>query len=230
MAQLNANTPYIDCLLRKEIIEYSHDVPGFIFGCKSMINRPLLFHFQSNFGANFWNLPISAFCHTVPYDKLSEVEQDRLSLLETWDCQSNYIATTSFKFLQFKKVDVICRDKIWRTGHYLFTIDDYEDEPNIINVGYSNDQDSKCFHFIKLDDGNFCIQPNNLLRWHNPDHIIPYDKQNPPKIKLNNERMTSEDIDRTFGNSPYFFYSIEEESAKARPKASSVPRRNKRRP
>lgn len=207
MAQLNANTPYTDCFLRKEITSLKDNSNGFIFGCKSMINRPLLFHFQSDFGAVFWNMPISAFCHSRKYDRLSKDEQKRLSLLETWDCQSNSIAVTCFKFLQFKRVDVICRDGVWRSGHYLFTIDDYDDEPNAINVGYSTDQDSKCFHFIKLDDGNFCVQPNNLLRWHNPDNIIPYDKNNPPKIKLNNERMTSEDIDRSFGNSPYFFYN-----------------------
>jgi hypothetical protein len=52
--------------------------------------------------------------------------------------------------------------------------------------------------------------PNNLLRWHNPDFVIPYDKTNVPKIKLNlplfNEQMSSEDIDRSYGNSPYYFY------------------------
>ena len=78
---------------------------------------------------------------------------------------------------------------------------------NELNVGYSNDQDSKCYQFIVLDDGNFCIQPNNLLRWHNPDFIIPYDKQNVPRIKVFKEQLSSEDIDRTYGNSPYYFYN-----------------------
>ena len=30
---------------------------------------------------------------------------------------------------------------------------------------------------------------------------------NPPKVKIFNNPMTSEDIDRSFGNSPYFFYN-----------------------
>ena len=30
---------------------------------------------------------------------------------------------------------------------------------------------------------------------------------NPPKMKIFNNPMTSEDIDRSFGNSPYFFYN-----------------------
>ena len=80
------------------------------------------FHFQCEFGAIFWMMPISAFCNGEGYDKLSDDEQTRLSLLQTWDCQSNNIAVTTFGFLQNKKVDVLCRDHKWRRGKYLFTI------------------------------------------------------------------------------------------------------------
>jgi hypothetical protein len=209
MAQLNANTPYIECKIRKEFVGLEEDLPGFIFGVKSVINYPMLFHFQSKIGAIMWNMPISAFQHKDDYDVLSNNEQKRLSLLESWDCQSNDIATTCFKFLQHKRVDVFCRDGKWRSGIYLFTIDDYVSEPNAINVGYSEDLDSKCFNFIEMDCGNFCIQPNNLLRWHNADFIKPYDKETPPKIKINNPRMSSEDIDMTYANSPYYIYRPE---------------------
>ena len=210
MAQLNANTPYIQCYIRNKYIHPEDDggvTEGYIFGCKSMLNRPMHFHFQSNFGANFWMMPISAFCHNKKFDPLSSDEEKRLSLLQTWDCQSNNIAVTTFAFLQHKRVDVHCRDGVWRSGKYIFTIDDYEGDLNELNVGYANDQDSKCYQFIELDDGNFCIPPNNLLRWHNPDFIVPYDKNDVPKIRINSEAMSSEDIDRSYGNSPYFFYT-----------------------
>lgn len=209
MAQLNANTPYISCSIRKEITGYKEHLEGYIFGVKSMLNYPMLFHFQSEIGAVFWNMPISAFFHKDDFDVLSDDEQTRLQLLQTWDCQSTAIAVTCFKFLQHKTVDVFCRDKVWRSGIYHFTIDDYETDVNEINVGYSQDLDSKCYHFIELKDGNFCIQPNNLLRWHNSDFIVPYDKNNPPLLKLNNPLMSSEAIDRTYGNSPYYFYAAE---------------------
>jgi hypothetical protein len=209
MSQLNANIPYIECKIRKEFIGLEEDLSGFIFGVKSVINYPMLFHFQSKIGAIMWNMPISAFQHKDDYDVLSDDEQKRLSLLESWDCQSNDIATTCFKFLQHKRVDIFCRDGEWRSGIYLFTIDDYVAEPNGINVGYSEDLDSKCFHFIEMDCGNFCIQPNNLLRWHNADFIKPYDKESPPKIKINNPRMSSEDVDMTYANSPYYIYRPE---------------------
>jgi hypothetical protein len=211
MAQLNANIPYLQCYIRKEYTGLEVDTPGYLFGCKALLNYPLLFHFQSNFGAVFWNMPISAFCHALDYDKLSDDEQTRLSMLESWDCQSNNIAVTCFKFLEMKRVDVFCRDKKWREGTYIFTIDDYEEEPNAINVGYSNNMDSKCFHFIELIDGNYCLQPNNLIRWHNADFIKPYDKNSPPKLKINSEYISAERIDRTYGNSPYYFYGEDAE-------------------
>ena len=152
---------------------------------------------------DFWQMPISAFCHREDYDVLSENEQGRLSLLQTWDCQDNDIAVTTFGFLQNRRVDVFCRDRVWRSGKYVFTIDDYEGDLNELNIGYANDQDSKCYHFLEMDDGNYAIPPNNLLRWHNPDFIIPYDKESPPRVKIYDEEMTSEDIDRSYGNSPY---------------------------
>jgi hypothetical protein len=75
MAQLNANTPYIQCYIRNSYIFGAEDTgltEGYIFGVKSMINRPMHFHFQAQFGAVFWQMPISAFCHKEDYDALSE--------------------------------------------------------------------------------------------------------------------------------------------------------------
>ena len=157
MAQLNANTPYIQCYIRKEYTGHTDNLEGYIFGVKSMLNRPLHFHFLSEIGAVFWNMPISAFYHGEEFDLLSQDEQERLSLLQTWDCQSNNIAVTTFAFLQNKRVDVHCRDGEWRSGKYLFTIDDYEGDLNELNVGYSNDQDSKCYQFRKWH-----MKTNNL--------------------------------------------------------------------
>jgi hypothetical protein len=214
MAQLNANIPYVQCNIRKEHTGLDVNLFGYIFGVKSILNHPLLFHFQGENGVVVWNCPISAFFWGDDYDVMSQEEDKRLQLLESWDAQSNGVAVTTFKFLQNKKVDVFCRDKIWRSGEYMFTIDDYVTDENEVGCGYSIDADSKCFHFIILDNGNFCIQPNNLIRWHNPDFIIPYDKNDPPKFKIVSDYNFSEHIDRTYGNSPYFFYTHENKEKK----------------
>lgn len=203
---LNCNTPYIEAYILKEYSGLDEDLSGFIFGVKSLLNRPLLFHFQGVNGAVIYNMPISAFASRKEYEKLAEDKQSELSILETWDCQSNSIDTVTYSFLENKVVDVFCRDRQWRRGRYLFTIDDYVSDVNHVQVGYSRDVDSKCFHFIVLDCGRFGVYPNNVLRWHNPDHIVPYPKDTPPKIRVFSEELFSEHIDRTNGNSPYLFY------------------------
>jgi len=212
MATLNANIPYTECLIRKEYTGYTEHLDGYMFGVKAWLNRPMHFHFLSKIGAIFWNMPISAFAHKADFDALSDNEQTRLSLLQTWDCQSNHVAVTVFAFLQNRRVDVHCRDGVWRSGIYRYTIDDYNGDLNEIPVGYANDQDSKCYQFIALDDGNFCIHPNNLLRWHNADFIVPYDKHNVPRLKVYSEELSSEDIDRSYGNNPYYFYTHEDKN------------------
>lgn len=210
MPNLNSNLPYTLAKIRKEFTGLQEDVECIIFGVKAVLNKPLLFHCQTIFGAVIYQQPISAFYWGNTYDALSTDEERRLQILEIWNAQSSDVAVTQFSFLHLKRVDVLCRDRKWRTGKYLFTIDDYFADKNVIPVGYAEDVDSKCFHFIQLDCGNFGLYPNNLLRWHNPDHIVPYDKENPPKIKLANLELDCEDIDRSYGNSAYFFYNHEQ--------------------
>ncbi len=208
MSTQNANIPQVKCYIRNSYIGLGEGVTeGYMFGVKCILNKPLLFHFQSSFGAVFWMQPLSAFVHKEDFDPLSDDEETRLSLLETWNCQSNFVSVTTFAFLQYKRVDVLCRDRKWRSGHYLFTIDDYYGDLNELNLGYATDNDTKCYQFIQLEDGNYCAHPNNLLRWHNPDFIVPYDKDNIPKLKINAEDYSSENIDRSYGNSAYFFYN-----------------------
>ena len=81
MAQLNANTPYIECFIRNSYVFGNDDeglTEGYIFGVKSMINRPLHFHFQSCLGAIFWQMPISAFAHEEEYDKIYDDEEKKV--------------------------------------------------------------------------------------------------------------------------------------------------------
>ena len=82
---------------------------------------------------------------------------------------------------------------------------------------------------MALDDGNYAIPPNNLLRWHNPDFIVPYPKDEPPRVKIFKEMMSSEDIDRSYGNSPYFFYNHypEEEKEEKKEVEKHTPLRSK---
>ena len=198
MPQLNSNIPYIEAFVKNSYLydDFKNEdlTPCYIFGVKAVINRPLLFHSQFDNGVVWWSLPLSAFVWKADYDNLSANENERLALLQYWDCQSNDISVTVFSYLQHYTVDVFNRRKQWFRGKYLFTIDDYYADNNAIPSGYAIDSNTKCYHVIKLDNGNFGAYPNNYLRWHNLNFCDPYDKRNPPKYKAHNHYMNSEFI------------------------------------
>lgn len=198
MAQLNANIPYIEAFVKDKYLyddtENTNLTPCYIFGVKTIINRPLLFHCQLNNGVVWWSLPLSAFVWKEDFDNLSDDENERLSLLQYWDCQSNDVSVTVFTYLQNYVVDVFNRKKEWYKGKYLFTIDDYYSDNNSLPSGYAIDSNTKCYHIIKLDNGNFGAYPNNYLRWNNLNFCDPYDKNNPPRYKSFNQTFNSEFI------------------------------------
>lgn len=198
MAQLNANIPYIEAFVKDKYLydntENTNLTPCYIFGVKTIINRPLLFHCQLNNGVVWWSLPLSAFVWKEDFDNLSDDENERLSLLQYWDCQSNDVSVTVFTYLQNYVVDVFNRKKEWYRGKYLFTIDDYYSDNNSLPSGYAIDSNTKCYHIIKLDNGNFGAYPNNYLRWNNLNFCDPYDKNNPPRYKSFNQTFNSEFI------------------------------------
>jgi hypothetical protein len=187
MAQLNANIPYIYAYIRDSYLYSDLNNKNLtkcvIFGVKSILNKPLLFHAQLENGAVFWGMPLSAYCLTEDFDPISENENKRLAQLQWWDCQSNDIAVTCFAYLQGYVVDVLTRSGEWYRGRYLFTIDDYYSDLNAAPMGYATDLDSKCFHIIELDNGNIGAYPNNYCRWENLNFTDPYPKDNPPKFK-----------------------------------------------
>lgn len=196
MAQLNANIPYIEAFVRDSYLFNDENnkelTPCYIFGVKTIINRPLLFHCQLQNGVVWWSLPLSAFVWKKDFDILADSEEERLSLLQYWDCQSNDVSVTVFTYLQNYIVDVFNRNKDWYRGKYLFTIDDYYSDNNSLPSGYAIDSNTKCYHIIKLDNGNFGAYPNNYLRWNNLNFCDPYDKNNPPKYRTFTKDLNSE--------------------------------------
>ena len=198
MSQLNANIPYIRGFVRNAYLfsdfKNKELTECYIFGVKCIINKPLLLHCQLDNGAVFFSLPLSAFCTHKDFAIISEDENERLSMLQWWDMQGNDITATVFTYLQGADVDMRRRDKTWRRGTYLFTLDDYYSDNQSIPSGYAIDSDSKCFHIIKGKDGNIYAYPNNFLRWHNLNFVDPYSTIDIPKYKPVSLNMKSEYI------------------------------------
>jgi len=173
MAYLNANIPPLECFVRSNFLQNRLEfestdsyLPVLIFGVSSIPGKVPLFHFLMEDEGLWWRMPIHAFCHKTPAPLVN------LHNLVLWDSFSSYISVTTFDFLSGKRMRYIDRNKQWRTGNYLFTLDWSNEDKNIIDTGFSEvPGQHKCGHVIKLDDGNFAIQPNNRVRLFEPSFV-----------------------------------------------------------
>ena len=172
MAFLNVNIPPQECFVRGEFLrnmEDSHGAhfPCLLFGAASIPSNVPLFHSLMEDGGIFWKLPIHAFCWK---EEAPSMELDELML---WDSFSYHMSVTIFDAFKYSKVKYTSRRKKEYEGTYLFTLDWAHEDPNVINTGFSEVAGQhKCGHFIKLDNGNYAIQPNNRLRVHDPSFCV----------------------------------------------------------
>lgn len=217
MAQLNANIPYINAYIRDAYIYQDFSLTSLtecrIFGVKSMLNRPLLFHSILCNGAVFWSQPISAFCLSPEFEMMTDDpdpiarENKRLQSLQVWDCQSNDLAVTTFAYLQYKRVDVRIDGRFY-PGEYMFSIDNFYTDLNALDLGFADHPDAKVYQAIALENGNIGLYPNNMLRWHDQDFVSPYPLNDPPKYRPRQQTFICENGGRTAGHDENYVYTM----------------------
>lgn len=163
-----------------------------------------MFHFLMEDGGIWWRMPINAFCWKEDAPELDIHDQ------VLWNSFSPYITVTVFHSLRGMRMEYLDRHKKKHQGEYMMTFDWHSPESNIVNTGWSeNPGQHKCGHLIKLDDGNFAIQPNNRVILKDPSFTTKLGK--PVIQRIINHRMYAvEDADRwvTEDNENYF-YSVE---------------------
>ena len=122
------------------------------------------------------------------------------------------MSVTTFAALSNMSVVYYDRDNVSHRGEYLFTLDWAQGDYNELRYGYSETADNhKCGHVIKLDSGNFAIQPNNRLRFFDPSFTTKSDLVVARKINThtyrveNNPKYTTEDSNN-------FYYQLLSES------------------
>ena len=166
MAQLVANLPPLHCFVRKEFLYdfqkgFGEYEPCIWVSVKSI--RGQAFRIESylpNYGALYDKLPLHAYV-SRDTDLVSE-EFLPLDTLQIWDCFSHDITVVKKSFLANLTSKFYGKDKKWYSGEYLFTVDNYSADSNVIDTTYSEwSEDHKSFNFIMLDNGQFAAQPNN---------------------------------------------------------------------
>ena len=210
MSYLVANLPPIQCYIRKEYLYdfqkgFGEFEPCYWVSVKSIKGKALYIEsLLVNYGALYDKLPISAY---VWKTDLGE-EQLPLDFLEIWDAFSYNISVIEKTTLNGLKCQVFMKDKKFYKGEYLFTIDSCHSDSNELNVSLSETpNEHKSFNIIKLDNGQFCAQPNNRVLFF--DQSLTPKGITKPDSKVSTHEFKCEDGTKWVADSDDFFYNIE---------------------
>ncbi len=131
--------------------------------------RGQAFRFETylpEFGALYDKLPIDAFLcdyHCDLGDRLP------LDVLQIWDCMSYHVELIHKPFLAGLRAEFFGKDKRLHGGEYMWTLDSCEPDPRIPTYGFSETpEEHKSFNMLRLDNGQFALQPNNRCRFFDP--------------------------------------------------------------
>jgi hypothetical protein len=209
MSYLVANLPPIQCYIRKEYLYdfqkgFGEFEPCYWVSVKSIKGKALYIEsLLVNYGALYDKLPISAY---VWKTDLGE-EQLPLDFLEIWDAFSYNISVIEKTTLSGLKCQVFMKDKKFYKGEYLFTIDSCHSDPNELNVSLSETpNEHKSFNIIKLDNGQFCAQPNNRVLFF--DQSLTPKGITTPDFKVSTHEFKCEDGTKWAADSDDFFYNL----------------------
>jgi len=115
-------------------------------------------------GALFDKLPISAFLWQ-PLDG----EDLPLDMLQIWDAMSHHVEVIHKPLICGLRACFLGKDREIRWGEYMFTLDNCNPDPRIPDFGVAETPDEhKSFNLLKLDNGQFALQPNNRCQFHDP--------------------------------------------------------------
>lgn len=159
---MNTNTPLVYCYVNLSYLtrlEKQGWVEARIFGAASLQGRALMFHCQLNNGSVYYRLPISAFSSTSNLEKLRYTYE-----LQPWDCPSNNLEVITYDWLFNQRVQ--CLRLGSEMGRYICTFD-WWGKGTTAEIA----EEHKCLHLIRLDSGQYALQPNNYLLWHEKSNV-----------------------------------------------------------
>jgi hypothetical protein len=209
MSFLNADIPVFEAYVRNEFLYdmqkgFGEFTPVAVFGVCSRAGWATGFHVMTERGAQVGRLPI----HSLAWKK--DAPTRPLDALQLWDSFSDDVSVHEYGLLARKRCRTLLKDSEVVSATYLFTFD-WTNSCHADGVG---DLGWKCGHFLKLDDGNFAIQPNNRILWYDPAFVAnPYEGKDKPDYLINTHEWICESTKSkyvTTENSDRMFYDVKD--------------------
>jgi len=213
MAELICNLPSKDVWVRKEYLRDHQDghgefVAGVWVSAKSIPGRAFYFEtYLPEYGALFDKLPISAFLH-----KKETPEPDLpLNNLQFWNCMDYGVVSVYKQFIGSMDFEVLSRDHGTLTGSYVCTMDNYHSDINSIDYSTSETPaEHKSHNLLALENGQFCLYPNNRMRVY--DNSLTPQEPLQPDFKVSTVEYQVENGNRTrLGDTDEYFWKTKDE-------------------
>jgi hypothetical protein len=167
MSQLICNLPSQKVWVRKEYLRDLKDghgefVEGVWVSAKSIPGRAFYFEtYLPEYAALYDKLPISAF---VSSPRVPKPDLD-LPNLQFWNCMDYGIRCIVKQHISTMDFEIYNRNYEVMKGQYLFTLDNFHADPDTIDTNVSEiPQEHKSHNCILLENGQFCLYPNNRMR------------------------------------------------------------------
>ena len=167
MSTLITNLPSYEVWVRKEYLTdhqsgHGEFVKGIWVSAKSIPGRAFYFEtYLPDYAAIYDKLPISAFLSSP------ETPDPDMTLhnLQFWNCMDYGVVSVQKQFIGSMHFEVYTRDYGTQTGTYVCTLDNYHSDVDAIDYSTSESpSEHKSSNIIELDNGQFCLYPNNRMR------------------------------------------------------------------
>jgi len=213
MPDLICNLPSEKVWVRKEYLRDLQDghgefVEGVWITAKSIAGRAFYFEtYLPEYGAMFDKLPISAF---VSKPVTPELDMN-LPNLQFWNCMDYNVTAIYKQFIGSMDFEVLTRDFGIVKGTYVCTLDNYHNQPDVIDCSTSEiPEEHKSFNLLQLNNGQYCLYPNNRMRIY--DNSLTPEKPKMPDFKVSTVEYQVENGNNTrLGDTDEYFWKTKKE-------------------
>jgi hypothetical protein len=141
-----------------------------------------VFYFETylpEYAAMYDKLPISAFVSS-PKTPIPDLD---LPNLQFWNCMDYGVVAVQKQFIGSMDYECYTRDFGTQKGVYICTLDNYHQDPDVIDYATSeNPAEHKSHNLIELQNGQFALYPNNRIRIY--DNSLTPNEPKTPDFKV----------------------------------------------
>ena len=213
MATLITNLPNHKVYVRKEYLYdlekgYGEFVEGHWITAKSLPGRAFYFEtYLPEYGAMFDKLPISAFV-SEPKTPTPDLP---LNDLQFWNCMDYGVTTIYKQFIGSMDFEIFTRSHQTIGGSYVCTLDNYHESADEVDYSTSEvPEEHKSFNLLELNNGQFCLYPNNRMRVYDNSLTPKVPKQ--PDFKVSTEYYQVENgYEYRLGDTEEYYWKTKED-------------------